>query len=411
MRLTCPNCDAEYDVPDGMVPAAGRHVQCTSCHTRWFARGTAEAAPSEDQIVTRLEAPRAAPASRSRRGRRAAGRRPTRRPPRRPGRAAAAGRARRAAARCRAPARSPPRRRRRAPRRGSTSTRRRPRCRPAPPPAPAGRFGLGLAVALLLFLLALGAYDLRARSPPRCPPPGRRWTATPRRSTTCATGSSSASRRSARGSTPRSAEAPTACTRPVDRRPRPTPSLPFLVARSAITPPRTQGPPMHDIRLIRDAAARLRRRARPPRPAAGRRRDPRARRDPPRPHRRRRGGAGRAQRGEPRGRCSQGARRRGRVRAAARARRREEGRDRPAGGRGRRRGRRAARRCCSGIPNLPSDDVPDGPDETANVELRRWGARAIRRSSRASTSRCRPRSAGPGLRGRRPALGHRASWC
>ena len=30
--------------------------------------------------------------------------------------------------------------------------------------------------------------------------------------------------------------------------------------------------------------------------------------------------------------------------------------------------------CCSGIPNLPYDDVPDGPDETANVELRRWGS-------------------------------------
>ena len=27
-----------------------------------------------------------------------------------------------------------------------------------------------------------------------------------------------------------------------------------------------------------------------------------------------------------------------------------------------------------GIPNLPYDDVPDGPDETANVELRRWGS-------------------------------------
>jgi seryl-tRNA synthetase len=25
------------------------------------------------------------------------------------------------------------------------------------------------------------------------------------------------------------------------------------------------------------------------------------------------------------------------------------------------------------IPNLPADDVPDGPDESANVELRRWG--------------------------------------
>src|SRR5215469_10855942 len=25
------------------------------------------------------------------------------------------------------------------------------------------------------------------------------------------------------------------------------------------------------------------------------------------------------------------------------------------------------------IPNLPAEDVPDGPDETANVEIRRWG--------------------------------------
>ncbi|PWC55518.1 serine--tRNA ligase [Azospirillum sp. TSO22-1] len=25
------------------------------------------------------------------------------------------------------------------------------------------------------------------------------------------------------------------------------------------------------------------------------------------------------------------------------------------------------------LPNLPADDVPDGPDETANVEVRRWG--------------------------------------
>jgi seryl-tRNA synthetase len=27
----------------------------------------------------------------------------------------------------------------------------------------------------------------------------------------------------------------------------------------------------------------------------------------------------------------------------------------------------------AGVPNLPADDVPDGPDETANVEIRRWG--------------------------------------
>ncbi len=34
----------------------------------------------------------------------------------------------------------------------------------------------------------------------------------------------------------------------------------------------------------------------------------------------------------------------------------------------------ALRDLLMGIPNLPDDDVPDGLDETANVELRRWGA-------------------------------------
>ena len=55
MRLTCPNCGAEYDVSDGMVPAAGRHVQCTACHTRWFVRGVPGAGLTEDQILRRLE--------------------------------------------------------------------------------------------------------------------------------------------------------------------------------------------------------------------------------------------------------------------------------------------------------------------------------------------------------------------
>ena len=26
-----------------------------------------------------------------------------------------------------------------------------------------------------------------------------------------------------------------------------------------------------------------------------------------------------------------------------------------------------------GLPNLPAPDVPDGADESANVEIRRWG--------------------------------------
>lgn len=36
MRLICPNCDAQYEVDDAAVPAAGRDVQCSSCGHAWF---------------------------------------------------------------------------------------------------------------------------------------------------------------------------------------------------------------------------------------------------------------------------------------------------------------------------------------------------------------------------------------
>lgn len=36
MRLICPNCGAQYEVPDEVIPAAGRDVQCSSCGHTWF---------------------------------------------------------------------------------------------------------------------------------------------------------------------------------------------------------------------------------------------------------------------------------------------------------------------------------------------------------------------------------------
>ena len=36
MRLICPNCDAQYEVPDEVLPAAGRDVQCSNCGQTWF---------------------------------------------------------------------------------------------------------------------------------------------------------------------------------------------------------------------------------------------------------------------------------------------------------------------------------------------------------------------------------------
>ncbi|MFB9148868.1 zinc-ribbon domain-containing protein [Roseovarius ramblicola] len=36
MRLTCPNCGAQYEVPDAVIPVPGRDVQCSNCGTTWF---------------------------------------------------------------------------------------------------------------------------------------------------------------------------------------------------------------------------------------------------------------------------------------------------------------------------------------------------------------------------------------
>lgn len=36
MRLICPNCDAQYDVADDVIPEGGRDVQCSSCAHTWF---------------------------------------------------------------------------------------------------------------------------------------------------------------------------------------------------------------------------------------------------------------------------------------------------------------------------------------------------------------------------------------
>ncbi len=36
MRLVCPNCEAEYEVPDEVVPPEGRDVQCSNCGQTWY---------------------------------------------------------------------------------------------------------------------------------------------------------------------------------------------------------------------------------------------------------------------------------------------------------------------------------------------------------------------------------------
>lgn len=36
MRITCPNCKAQYEVADSVIPPGGRDVQCSACGTTWF---------------------------------------------------------------------------------------------------------------------------------------------------------------------------------------------------------------------------------------------------------------------------------------------------------------------------------------------------------------------------------------
>lgn len=36
MRLVCPNCGAQYEVADDVIPESGRDVQCSNCGHTWF---------------------------------------------------------------------------------------------------------------------------------------------------------------------------------------------------------------------------------------------------------------------------------------------------------------------------------------------------------------------------------------
>jgi predicted Zn finger-like uncharacterized protein len=40
MRLICPNCAAQYEVDEGVIPTDGRDVQCSNCGHAWFQPGT-----------------------------------------------------------------------------------------------------------------------------------------------------------------------------------------------------------------------------------------------------------------------------------------------------------------------------------------------------------------------------------
>lgn len=64
MRLICPNCAAQYEVDDALLPTDGRDVQCSSCGHTWFQRpDSAEATLADEMGVTEAEDDEAEPAS------------------------------------------------------------------------------------------------------------------------------------------------------------------------------------------------------------------------------------------------------------------------------------------------------------------------------------------------------------
>lgn len=53
MRLTCPNCGAQYEVPDAVIPASGRDVQCSNCGNTWFQDHRDQATTEAEQDAPR----------------------------------------------------------------------------------------------------------------------------------------------------------------------------------------------------------------------------------------------------------------------------------------------------------------------------------------------------------------------
>jgi len=52
MRLICPNCGAQYEVPDEVIPETGRDVQCSNCGDTWFQSHPEHPAPAQDPEPT-----------------------------------------------------------------------------------------------------------------------------------------------------------------------------------------------------------------------------------------------------------------------------------------------------------------------------------------------------------------------
>lgn len=50
MLIKCPNCNAQYEVPNDIIPAAGRDVQCSSCSKTWFVTSLPGKKSTKDKV-------------------------------------------------------------------------------------------------------------------------------------------------------------------------------------------------------------------------------------------------------------------------------------------------------------------------------------------------------------------------
>ena len=61
MRLICPNCGAQYEVADDVIPASGRDVQCSNCGHTWFESPGASVAQEAGEPAPRIPDPQPEP--------------------------------------------------------------------------------------------------------------------------------------------------------------------------------------------------------------------------------------------------------------------------------------------------------------------------------------------------------------
>ncbi|WOI55392.1 MJ0042-type zinc finger domain-containing protein [Palleronia sp. LCG004] len=63
MRLTCPNCAAQYEIDASLIPIDGREVQCANCSHTWFARRDPAAAERPARAEKEADTSKAEPPS------------------------------------------------------------------------------------------------------------------------------------------------------------------------------------------------------------------------------------------------------------------------------------------------------------------------------------------------------------